>query len=100
MIEMIKLYLKQTPPLLSEMKQSLSDNDWYRLYTTVHKLIPSLSIIGMPAEFETLAKNVQEYASAQQHLEELPEMANQLMNACSQTCDELEEKFDLKKPKE
>src|SRR6187549_3106981 len=37
MMEMISLYLEQTPPLINLMKQSLRDKDWSSLYEAVHK---------------------------------------------------------------
>ncbi len=64
-MEMIELYLKQTPPLISKMKQSLNDKDWDSLYTAVHKMIPSFSIMGINKDFEDMAKKIQEYSSTQ-----------------------------------
>ena len=62
MMEMIELYLEQTPSLISNMKQSLSDKDWDSLYTSVHKIIPSFSIMGIHKDFEEIAKKIQEYS--------------------------------------
>jgi HPt (histidine-containing phosphotransfer) domain-containing protein len=95
MMEMIELYLEQTPSLISEMKQSLYNKDWDSLYATVHKMIPSFSIMGMHKDFENMAKKIQEYAVTQQHLEDIQELVLQLENICSQACEELEEEFIL-----
>ena len=65
MMEMISLYLEQTPPLINAMKQSLQDNDWHSLHSAVHKMIPSFSVVGISTEFENMAKKIQEYAGAQ-----------------------------------
>jgi len=89
MEEMILAYLEQTPPLISSMKQSLIDKDWDRLYASVHKIIPSFSIMGINANFEIMAKKVQEYASTQKQTEGISEMVLQLENICTQACDEL-----------
>jgi CheY-like chemotaxis protein len=94
MMEMISLYLEQTPPLISAMKQSLHDKDWHSLYTTVHKMIPSFSIMGISTDFENMAKQVQEYASTQQQTDEIPALVLQLGNICAQACIELEEEFN------
>jgi PAS domain S-box-containing protein len=93
MMEMISLYLEQTPPLISAMKQSLHDKDWHSLYTTVHKMIPSFSIMGISTDFENMAKQVQEYASTQQQTDRIPDLVLQLGNICVQACIELEEEF-------
>jgi DNA-binding NarL/FixJ family response regulator len=65
MMEMISLYLEQTPTLVNTMKQSLHARDWKSLYAAVHKLIPSFAIMGISPDFENVAKKVQEYASTQ-----------------------------------
>jgi CheY-like chemotaxis protein len=94
MMEMIGLYLEQTPPLISTMKKSLQDKDWNSLYAAVHKMIPSFSIMGISSDFENMAKKVQEYASTQKQTEEITEMVLQLENICIQACLELQEEFD------
>ena len=94
MMEMISLYLEQTPPLIRLMKQSFRDKDWTSLYAAVHKMIPSFSIMGISADFENMAKKVQEYASAQQQADGIPDMVLQLENVCMQACNELKEEFN------
>jgi PAS domain S-box-containing protein len=90
MLEMISLYLNQTPNLIIEMKQSLNRKDWDSLQATVHKMIPSFSIIGMSNVFENKAKQVQEYANSQQQTEIIEELVHELEQACIQACEELE----------
>ena len=51
MMEMISLYLEQTPPLINTMKQSLMDKDWDSLHAAIHKMIPSFSIMGIQYRF-------------------------------------------------
>ena len=94
MMEMISLYLEQTPPLISAMKQSLQDKDWNSLHAAVHKIIPSFSIMGISTDFENMAKKIQEYASARQHTDEIHGLVLQLENVCAQACKELEEEFN------
>ena len=101
MMEMISLYLEQTPPLISAMKQSLQDKDWNSLHAAVHKMIPSFSIMGISADFENMAKKVQEYAGTQQQTDAclpdrqgIPDLVLQLENVCAQACKELEEEFN------
>jgi HPt (histidine-containing phosphotransfer) domain-containing protein len=95
MMEMISLYLEQTPPLISEMKQSLLDKDWKSLETTVHKMIPSFAIMGISADYENMARKVQEYASTQQQTDGISEMVMKLEEICMQACSELEEEFNV-----
>ena len=93
MIEMIELYLKQTLPLISSVRQSLSGKDWDALYSSVHKMIPSFSLMGINKDYEITAKKVQEYVSTQQHLDELEELVLQLETVCNKACKELEEEL-------
>lgn len=93
MSEMIALYLEQTPVLISTMKQSFNDKDWDTLQATVHKMIPSFSIVGINQDFENMAKKVQEFASKQNEENDILEMVLQLENICIQACRELEEEL-------
>ena len=95
--EMISLYLEQTPPLIILMKQSANDKDWNLLYTTVHKLIPSFSIVGINTDFEDMAKRVQEYSRTQLHLERIQELIELIESVCNKACIELEEELNLLK---
>ena len=95
MMEMISIYLEQTPSLVSRMKQSLLDEDWGSLYTAVHKMIPSFSIMGIHKDFENMAQRIQECAGTKQHLDEVKSLVLQLETICSQACGELKEEYNL-----
>lgn len=98
MMEMISLYLEQTPPLISVMKSSLQKKNWEALHAAVHKMIPSFSIMGISAEFEQIAIHVQEFAARQEPLENISNMVSQLEEICNQACEELTEVLnDIKK---
>ena len=100
MLEMIKAYLEQTPPLITAMKQSLVDKNWDLLYASVHKIIPSFSIMGISIDFENMAKKVQEYAINQKQAEGIPDLVFQLEKICSQACTELEAEYNRIKENE
>jgi len=95
MMEMISAYLEQTPTLINAMRKSFQNKDWDSLYATIHKMIPSFSIMGISSDFEKMAKKVQEYASTQQQAEGISELVLQLGNVCTQACRELEEEFNI-----
>jgi PAS domain S-box-containing protein len=99
-MEMIELYLEQTPSLISKMKLSLSDKDWDSLQTSAHKIIPSFSIMGIHKDFEEIAKKIQEYSATQQHTDEIQGLLLQLETVCSQACKELKEEYDILKKAE
>jgi HPt (histidine-containing phosphotransfer) domain-containing protein len=93
MMEMISAYLIQTPALINTIKQSLKDKDWDSLQAAVHKIIPSFSIMGISAKFESMAKKVQEDSRTRQQTDGLPDIVLQLEIVCMQACKELKEEF-------
>jgi CheY-like chemotaxis protein len=90
MMEMISLYLEQTPPLIKAMKESFDKKDWQTLYAAVHKMIPSFSIVGIHTDFEAMAKKIQEFANTQTLNDEMQDLVLQLETVCTQACKELE----------
>ena len=104
MKEIMIIYLQQTPSLIKAMKQSVLDKDWHALYSTVHKMIPSFSVVGIHADFESMAKKIQEYArlnnedgqasQQREHTERIPGLVLQLERVCTQACQELQEEFN------
>jgi HPt (histidine-containing phosphotransfer) domain-containing protein len=95
MMEMIGLYLKQTPPLISKMKQGMNVCDWNSVYEAAHKLIPSFFIMGISKDSEAAARKIQEYSNTLKHLEEIQELVLQVENVCSNACEELENELNL-----
>ena len=89
MLEMISLYLEQTPPLICAMRKSLQDKNWTGLHAAVHKMIPSFAIMGISTDFENMARKIQEYAGMQQNEGSIQDMVIQLGDVCEQACDEL-----------
>jgi CheY-like chemotaxis protein len=99
MIEMIQIYLEQTPLLIKTMKQSLFDRDWLLLKSAIHKIIPSFSIMGIDEEFENIARKVHESAHAMTLTQEMNNLVLELENVCNSACEELEEELKLLKNK-
>jgi PAS domain S-box-containing protein len=95
MMEMISIYLEQTPALISKMKLSLQEENWDSMYSAVHKMIPSFSIMGINKDFEGMAKKIQEDAYTKQHLDEVEGLVIQIETACAQACRELKEEYNL-----
>jgi PAS domain S-box-containing protein len=93
MMEMISLYLDQTPTLVNAMKKGMLEKDWNSLRSAVHKMIPSFSIMGIHDDFENMAKKIQEYAIVQQQADDMDEMVLNLERICLQACKELEEEL-------
>lgn len=95
MSEMISAYLIQTRPLICSMQDSSRNKDWETLKATVHKMIPSFSIMGINADFENMAKKVQEESGDIKNTDEIPELVARLQHVLEQSCIELEEELNL-----
>ncbi|MBI3520866.1 MAG: response regulator [Bacteroidetes bacterium] len=93
MMEMISLYLEQTPALIHSIKKSWEDKDWITLQSSIHKMIPSFSIMGMSNEYENMAKKIQEYSLKEEQADDIQNLILQLETICSQACLELEEEY-------
>jgi hypothetical protein len=94
-MEMIRLYLGQTLPLINTMKKSLQDKNWDALYAAAHKMIPSFYIMGIHKDFEDMARKIQDYANTQLHIEDIQNLISQLENICTQACYELNNEYNL-----
>jgi PAS domain S-box-containing protein len=90
MTEIITLYLKQTPPLVTSLKKSFTDKNWELLGATVHKMIPSFAIMGINPEITEVAMKIQEYAHSLELSKDLDKLIAQLEEVCNQACVELE----------
>lgn len=97
MQQIITTYLEQTPPLVIAMNKGLHYKDWEMLFSAVHKMIPSFSIMGINSIFEEMAKEVQEYAYKQFETGKIPELVFQIETICNQACKELAIELDTLK---
>lgn len=92
-LEMIAVFLVQTPALISDMKKSLLDKDWISLRTCIHKLLPSFFIMGISPKTENVAKKLQESLRLQPGSSGIEEMVIQIETVCLLACKELEDEF-------
>ena len=76
MMEMISLYLAQTPTLVNSMKQGFLDKDWATLYASVHKMIPSFAIMGISSEFEIWQNRFRNLQAVRNRLMEFMNLSN------------------------
>lgn len=94
MMEMISLYLDQTPTLINEMKKNFTEKNWDGLSAAVHKIIPSFSIMGISNDYETLARKIYESTKAQQAMDDIENMLRTLEDVCTYACSELTEEYN------
>ena len=93
MMEMITLYLDQTNTLIAEMKQNMQSKDWDGLRSTIHKMLPSFTIMGINSKYENMAKHVHEHAGSPEYNDNLSDWTRQLEEIGRLACTELAEEF-------
>ena len=54
-IEMIDMFLEQTPGYCMQIKQAIIENDWKKVSDLAHKVKPTLAFMGSNAAKETMA---------------------------------------------
>ncbi len=89
MKEMIRIYLEQTPPLISAMMESINNKNWPLLKSAAHKIQPSFAIMGIGKDFENMTKQIQEYEGDPDQLHDIKEMAFKIEAVCKQASTEL-----------
>ncbi|WP_411275660.1 Hpt domain-containing protein [Daejeonella sp.] len=56
MIEMIDLFLDQTPAYFEQLNQFISEKNWTRVAEIAHKIKPTLAFMGADAAKESMAE--------------------------------------------
>jgi HPt (histidine-containing phosphotransfer) domain-containing protein len=54
-IEMIDMFLEQTPAYCNDIKQAILDKDWKKVSDVAHKVKPTLAFMGSNSAKETMA---------------------------------------------
>ncbi len=89
-------FFEQTPPEIQNLEDHLTEKDWKALRATAHKIKPSLGFMGIK-ELEDTIKSIEEYASKEINLEQLPELVAKVKNICTEAIEELKVEKELYK---
>ena len=93
MLEIMNIYVEQTPTLVDSMLKSLEEKNWDGLKMTVHKMIPSFEIMGINSSFEEMARKIHQYAAILEQESIMHDLVNQLAAICIQACKEIKEEM-------
>lgn len=98
MIEMINIYLEQTPVLVKAMKDGLEKKDWTLLNAAAHKIGPSFYVMGMYEENGSAIKKIQELATRQIDGQLVARLVRAIEHICDIAREELQQEIiSLKK---
>jgi len=92
--EMIKIYLDETPRLITTMKESIDNMDWETLAEAAHSIIPTFSIMGIHKEYEDMAKQIKEYAAKKEQAAQINQLFVKVEDICNNAVKELETELD------
>lgn len=87
-IEMIDMFLEQTPGYLNDIKKGIEDKNWKKVSETAHKIKPTLAFMGSNAAKETMA-GIEMDSRNLVELDKIEETFDALHIFCLQLCDEL-----------
>src|SRR6188474_819597 len=96
MVDLINIYLEQTPALVKTMRVAVAQQDWPLLKAAAHKIKPSFRIVGEVVSGEQLASEIEQQASegAPASLQ-LDPVLNQLESLCEEIYNELHDELGL-----
>src|SRR4051812_36262422 len=67
-LEMISVFLTQTPESINSLKTHLNNKDWKGVRGVAHKMKPSMTFMGIK-ELESVIASIEDYAAKQTSVE-------------------------------
>jgi len=95
-VEMLTIFIEQTPQSIALMEDALKKEDWKSLRQIVHKIKPSIMFTGLNEIVNDVAV-LEEYAAEESHLDTIPTLVDKVKKVCAEAIIELKE--ELKKLK-
>lgn len=89
---LVEIILREAPDELAQMKQLCAEQNWVRLGAIAHKFKSNITYMGLHTIIETI-KNIQLYAEQRSHLDELPNMVQNVKATCEKGLEELKTLF-------
>ena len=87
-IEMIDMFLEQTPGYCNEIKQGIQDKDWKKVSELAHKVKPTLAFMGSNSAKDTMA-GIEMDSRNLVNLDTIGNTYNQLHEVCLQLFEDL-----------
>ena len=87
--EMIETFLKNTPPLINDMKNYLIESEWKMIGDIAHKMKPSFTFMGIHSA-KDLILSIEKQGRMRENVKEIPTMILELESICLGAFAELE----------
>jgi PAS domain S-box-containing protein len=93
-IQMLNIFIEQTPNAIDRMEKALKSKDWKTLRLIVHKIKPSIMFIGLN-EIINEVPILEDYAAEESHLEDIPALVEKIKKVCSEAIGELKSELEV-----
>ncbi len=93
--DIISTFIKQTPPLLSEMQEASKNSNWKSLGDLAHKIKPNLTLLGIN-QLGPLVLSIETDGRAKETTDTLTARTTQFIETCSFAIEELEKILEEK----
>lgn len=92
-IEMIELFLKETPKHLENLKSANEGQDWSKVASEAHKVKPIMLYVGL-SDLNLVCKRLEENAKSDQDIEVSNELILKLIEGYEEVNDDLINKLE------
>ncbi len=92
-IQMLNIFITQTPHALERMENALKNKDWKLLRQVVHKIKPSIMFVGL-SEIVKEVPLLEDYAAEEIQLDKIPALVNKIKRVCTESLEELHEELE------
>jgi len=92
-IQMLTIFIEQTPRSLEQMDEALKNQDWKSLRLIVHKTKPSIMFAGLKEIADDLPL-LENYAAEESHIDKIPTLVEKIKHTCNEGIFELKEELE------
>jgi len=96
-INVIELFLSETPSRLEELKNVISQQNWEETYAIAHKIKPGVLMLGLPSDKTDALLTLLKYTKEEIHLDEVKSLFKTFSNEFNLILKDLEKSLDLMK---
>ena len=95
--EMLQMLLKETPLVIKQINNCIATTNWTGLHSNIHKIKPTLALMGLPQDTILDAQKIEDYATAEENLDLIVSLFLKMEKILNQAYIELEEELQIMK---